>query len=182
MAEVERCAAQGAVGIGELHPTTQGIDLLRDPGLDGLMELAHQRGMPVLVHGSEPVGHAYPGKGDTTPTTLMGFITRYPEATIVCAHWGGGLPFYGLMPEVRAALANTYFDTAATTFLYSQGVFALAAQALGTDHLLFGSDFPLVRPAKVARVAAASFEEAGLDGVALEALLHGNAARLLGRG
>ena len=175
LAEVERCAAQGAVGIGELHPSSQGVDLAQDPNVEPLMALARRRGLPVLVHGSEPVGHVYPGKGNTAPATLMAFIARYQEAAIICAHWGGGLPFYGLMPEVKAALTNVYFDTAATTLLYDQDVFPVAARVVGFEHLLFGSDYPLVRAERVVQQVRAS-----LDAVGAEVVLHGNAERLLG--
>jgi predicted TIM-barrel fold metal-dependent hydrolase len=180
LAEVERCVAQGARGIGELHPTSQGLDLAEAQCLDPFMALAQERELPVLVHGSEPVGHSYAGKGDTGPAMLMRFIHRYPQATIICAHWGGGLPFYGLMPEVRQALANTYFDTATTQFLYHQEVFSTVVKAVGAERLLFGSDYPLLRAKRVAEQATASLKS---EGEALQALLHDNAARLLtGRG
>ena len=173
--EVERCVEGGAAGIGELHPTSQRIALARDRGLAKLMALAIERRLPVVVHGSEPVGHAYAGKGTTHPDTLLAFIQRFPQADIVCAHWGGGLPFYALMPEVRAALASTYFDSAASPFLYEPGVFATVAATAGTDRMLFGSDFPLLRAKRVADQA-----RQGLDREAASAVLGGNAARLLG--
>ena len=116
--EVERCAALGARGVGELHPDTQGFDLADRHALEPVMDAARAHGMPVLTHASEPVGHLYPGKGNQRPETLLTFATNFPGATIVMAHWGGGLPFYALMPEVREALADVYFDTAATPFLY----------------------------------------------------------------
>lgn len=179
LAEVERCVALGARGIGELHPTSQSIDLATDPHLDGLMELAQRHSLPVMVHGSEPVGHAYPGKGDTTPEALLAFAQRYPQNKIVCAHWGGGLPFYSLMPEVREALANVYFDSAVTPFLYSPDVFPVAVRAAGAEHVLFASDFPLVRPKRVLEQARGSLESAGMS-ESLSAVLHDNAALLLG--
>ena len=173
--EVERCLAGGAAGIGELHPTSQGISLASDERLPELMALAGQRGLPVVVHASEPVGHRYPGKGTTYPQELMALVERFPDARIVLAHWGGGLPFYALMPEVRAALANTYFDTAASPFLYGPAVFATVAAAAGAERVLLGSDFPLVRAKRVADEARAT-----LSAVDAAAVLGGNAARLLG--
>ena len=177
--EIERCAAEGARGIGELHPTSQGLDLAASPALDPLMELARRHRLPVLVHGSEPVGHAYAGKGRTTPTELMAFIGRYPENVIVAAHWGGGLPFYGLMPEVHAALANAYFDTATSPFLYRAEVFPVGVQAVGAERVLFGSDYPLLRAGRVLKEARATLGGSKHTAKTLEAVLHGNAARLL---
>ncbi len=173
--EVERCVERGAAGIGELHPTSQRIALGRDRPLAKLMALAAERGLPVVVHGSEPVGHAYAGKGTTHPDALLALIQRFPETRIVCAHWGGGLPFYALMPEVRAALANTYFDSAASPFLYGPGVFAAVAGTAGTERMLFGSDFPLLRARRVAKEVID-----GLPAKDAAEVLGGNAARLLG--
>lgn len=176
LAEVERCAAAGARGIGELHPDTQGFDLADYRALAPLMDLARQGDLPVLVHCSEPVGHQYPGKGQTTPDKVYRFIRNFPENTIICAHWGGGLAFYGLMPELPGELGKVYFDTAASPFLYRKEVFAVAAQTIGADKILLGSDYPLLRQKRLlAQVASC-----GLDAAAQAAILGGNAARLLG--
>ena len=150
--ETDRCARLGARGIGELHPDTQGFDLAAD--VRPILEVADEFRLAVTVHSSEPVGHLYPGKGDTTPRELMKLIEtsrEYPGVKIICAHWGGGLPFYALMPEVRDALANVWFDTAATPFLYSRRVFSVAAALVGTDKILPASDFPLMRFARIRR-------------------------------
>ena len=42
---------------------------------------------------------------------------------------GGGLPFYALMPEVKTALRNVHFDSAAFPYLYQPEVFDVAARA-----------------------------------------------------
>jgi predicted TIM-barrel fold metal-dependent hydrolase len=124
------------------------------------MEFAEQEDLPVVVHGSEPVGHDYPGKGHTYPRDILAMATRFPNVKIVAAHWGGGLPFYAHMPEVRKALANVYFDSAATPFLYDQSVFSTVASAIGPDRMLFGSDFPLLNAKRVAEIAIADLTPA----------------------
>ena len=176
VAEVERCASAGSKGIGELHPDTQGFDITDGLGLAPLMDAARRLGLPVVVHGSEPVGHQYPGKGRTTPDKLYRFIENFQDNTIVCAHWGGGLPFYALMPEVPEVIKNVYFDTAASPFLYGPQVVATVAGLVGAGKVLFATDFPLIRPERLLR----QMVESGLDGAAQEAILGGNAARLLG--
>jgi predicted TIM-barrel fold metal-dependent hydrolase len=175
LAEVERSAAAGARGIGEFHLASQRIDLPHGDGMPELMALAARLGLPVLVHGSEPVGHAYPGKGDTTPDKLMALAQAYPGTTFIFAHWGGGLPFYALMPEVWAALTNVYFDSAASPFLYGADVFAAVTGVVGADRVLFGSDFPLLSARRSADQARTVLPQ---DDAA--AVLHGNAARLFG--
>ena len=174
--EVERCARLGARGVGELHPDTQGFDLADRRALEPLMDAAREHGLPVLTHASEPVGHLYPGKGNQRPETLLAFAKNFPGAPIVMAHWGGGLPFYALMPEVREALADVYFDTAATPFLYDARVFETVAGLVGAERILFGSDFPLLPQERVLN----QLEGAALSSEEKDAIGGGNAARLLG--
>ena len=111
--ELERCLAQGGRGVGELMPDGQGFALDEPGPLDGLIGLAAARSVPVLIHTNEQLGHAYAGKGAHGPAQAYRLALRHPEATLVLAHWGGGLPFYELMPEAREALRNVYYDTAA---------------------------------------------------------------------
>lgn len=174
--ELERCATAGARGLGELRPDLQGFSLLDAELLSPLVSAATTRGMHLLVHVSEPVGHTYPGKGVVTPEQPCGFAQSFPTASLVCAHWGGGLPFYALMPEVGRALNNAHYDTAATQYLYRPEVFHVVADIVGERHLLFGSDFPLISQ----RRALEHARSAGLAASAEEALLGGNAARMLG--
>ena len=174
--ETRRCAESGLRGIGELHPDTQGFDLGDLDTMAPLMEVVRELGLIVTTHSSEPVGHEYPGKGRTRPEVLWRFIRNFPDATIVCAHWGGGLPFFGLMPEVKAGLSSVYFDTAATTLLYEARVFDAVVPAIGPEGILMGSDYPLVRAGKV----IGQVESSGLSRSAKDMVLGGNAARLLG--
>ena len=172
--EAERCTDAGALGIGELHPDPQGVDLAAGAPMADLAEFAAERGLPIAVHGSEPVGHAYPGKGTTGPERLLAAAVRFPRVQWIFAHWGGGLPFYALMPEVGAALANVHFDSAASPFLYDARVFDVAVRAAGAERILFASDYPLLRASRVIAQARET-----LDAPTAEAVLGGNAARLL---
>ncbi len=178
LAEVARCAGLGLKGIGELRPDTQGFDLSDETLMAPLCDAMRRHDMPLLLHTSEPVGHAYPGKGSVTPDTLYPFITRHPELTIVLAHWGGGLPFYALMPDVKQALANVYFDTAASPFLYDPEIYRLTAETVGAEKILFASDNPLMPPRRpLAEIAALD-----LPAATKAKITGGNAARLLGIG
>ena len=175
---MERCAAAGLVGVGELHPDTQGYSIDDASVMGPLMALAKRLGMPVLTHASEPVGHSYPGKGTVTPDRLMRFIEAFPGQPVIAAHWGGGLPFYALMPEVKAALADVYFDTAASPFLYTPDVFPSATRIVGVERVLFGTDFPLIKHPRL----LAQVRESGLSAEEQALITGGNAARLFGLG
>ena len=174
--EAERCADAGLRGIGELHADTQGFDVADREALAPLMDLAGKRRLPVLVHSSEPVGHAYPGKGTTTPDLLYKMVRNFPDNVIVCAHWGGGLPLYTLMPELAAELKNVYFDSAASPFLYRPAIYSAVLDVAGPDHILFGTDYPLLSYKR----SLGHLGEAHLDPEQRERILGGNAQGLLG--
>ena len=174
--EVVRCARAGLKGVGELHPDSQGLDLADYSAMAPFMDLLRSLNLPVLVHSSEPVGHSYPGKGTATPDKIYKFVRNFPDNTIICAHWGGGLAFYGLMPEIPGELENVYFDTAASPFLYRQEVYSIATQTIGADRILFGTDFPLLRHERVLQ----QIQNASLDEVRKKQILGRNAAAILG--
>ncbi|MEW6034103.1 MAG: amidohydrolase family protein [Chloroflexota bacterium] len=142
--ELERCVQGGARGVGELRPDIQRFDI-SDLGLmEILASTVKQHRLIVLTHSSEPVGHRYPGKGKVTPEVLERLVPVFQGTNVVCAHWGGGLPFYWLMPEVAQAFQNVFFDTAATRFLYSPSIYCRVAELVGPDRILMGSDYPLI--------------------------------------
>ena len=69
--EVERCAAAGCRGVGELYPDGQAfaVDDLADVG--PLLEVCRALRLPILIHASEPVGHSYRGKGRDDPGAAL---------------------------------------------------------------------------------------------------------------
>lgn len=176
VAEAERALDAGAAGIGELNADAQGFDLAAPEALAGLAGLLTERARPLLLHTSEPLGHTYPGKGTATPDRLLRVALAYPELRLIAAHWGGGLPFYALMPEVGAALRNVWYDAAATTYLYDFAIFRHVAAICGPGRILWGTDYPLLRQGPFLRRTRA----AGLDDTALAAILGENARHLFG--
>lgn len=176
VAELERCAAAGMPGFGELMPHGQGYRLSDTELLAPLVEAALHLNLFCLTHTSEPVGHLYQGKGDVTADELEAFVLAFPALRVVAAHWGGGFPFYELMPELHAAAANVWYDSAASLYLYRPDVFPTVARAAGIEKILFGSDFPLIRQGRMLEYARAS----GLSEPELALALGGNAAALLG--
>ena len=143
--EVDRCLAAGMKGVGELMPDGQGYQLSELPRIGHLFEHASDRAFPVLTHASEPVGHDYPGKQTVTPATIWTLVQAYPEARLILGHWGGGYPFYELMPDVKAGSANVYYNSAASTYLYNHSIFLHAAEMAGYEKILWASDYPVLR-------------------------------------
>jgi len=178
VAEIERCAKGGIKGVGEMRPDMQLFDLRDEEVMVPIIEVLRKHKLILLTHASEPVGHDYPGKGAITPEMLYPFIVNFPDLTIVCAHWGGGLPFYALMPEVKQAMSNVFFDTAASPYLYSPQVYNHVIQLVGSDKILFGSDYPLLAQGRVLK----EISSLDLPEETKNLILSGNARRLLGIG
>lgn len=176
VAEVERCARAGMPGIGELMPHGQGYRLSETRHFEPLAEVARAYNLFVLTHTSEPIGHLYAGKGDVTPAELQAFLAAFPDLRIVASHWGGGYPFYELMPEVYTAAAQLWYDSAASLYLYRPEIFAIVARIAGPEKLLWASDFPLLGQGRMLDYVRAS----GLSDTDLALALGGNAATLLG--
>lgn len=178
--EIDRLAQAGLRGLGELRPDDQGMLTMLEEGrgeeLKALAEALRRHRMLLLLHASEPLGHAYPGKGTATPDRLERLLPLFEDVPVVLAHWGGGLPFYTLMPEVKKAARNVYVDTAALPHLYDPQILQTARVTIGMDRVLFGTDYPLMPQSKALDYIAA----AGLTTQEKEAVLGGNVARLLG--
>jgi hypothetical protein len=176
-AEAERCLREGLAGVGELYPDGQNFDPGSEPDMLELVEVLQAWGAVMLIHASEPVGHVYPGKGHTTPDKLYAMALRFPDLRLVLAHWGGGLAFYELMPEVKEALRNVYYDTAATTYLYSFDIFPRVIDIVGPYKVIFGSDYPLLDQQKFLQ----RVKNSGLQAEELRAVLAGNAEEVFGK-
>lgn len=147
--EVNRCVQGGMKGVGELAFYQSGIDEKTLDMLLPVMSLCSERKLPVLIHTNESIGHSYPGKAPVTLPEIYRLAKRFPDNSIILAHWGGGLFFYNLLKkEVRETLKNVYVDTAASPFLYDTAIYPVAVKIFGAEKILFGSDFPLLKPSR----------------------------------
>jgi len=175
--EAERCLSQGLSGVGELAVYKSGLTSEVVKALEDVMAVCSQTDTPFLLHTNEPVGHIYPGKTPNTLLQIFDFIKAYPLNRIVLAHWGGGLLFYGLMKrDVREAFKKVWFDTAASPFLYMPDIYRIAGEIIGFDKILFGSDYPLLRPRRYFN----EMSSAKISLSQMEQITGLNATRLLG--
>lgn len=175
--EVERCLKAGLSGVGELAFYRSGIDGLCLECLDPIMSLCKASGVPVMIHTNEPVGHLYPGKTPNTLAQIYQMVKRFSDNTFILAHWGGGIFFYSLLKkEVRESLANVYFDTAASPFLYDPQIYSYAKELVGIEKILLGTDFPLLKPARYFK----DLDAAGLDAAEKKLVCGDNMSALLG--
>lgn len=175
--EAARTLAGGFAGLGELAMYHGGWNLADFEALSPCLDLADQHKVPVIIHVNEPVGHDYPGKIPVDFSGLLHIIEANPDVDFILAHFGGGVFFYALMPEVGSILARTYLDTAASPFLYDCKVFEVASRIMGQDKILFGSDYPLLPLSRYTK----EFDKAGIDSGLRAAILGGNFMKILAK-
>jgi predicted TIM-barrel fold metal-dependent hydrolase len=180
LAEIRRAHHDGLAGLGELSPHSQGHGTGDAVFLEALALAAELR-MPVNFHVTDPAGKTYPGRIETPLADFVRLARDFPRLNFILAHWGGLLP---LADPAAASLPNLFYDTAASPLLYDPGVFRRMLDAAGAGRVLWGSDYPLVLfPREETRAELGRFlrqaAEAGLTPAERDALLGGNAARLL---
>jgi predicted TIM-barrel fold metal-dependent hydrolase len=165
----------GLCGIGEVGFYSSGFSRREEKILSRLFESALKYSLPVSLHVNESVGHEYVGKYETDFRRLYAILHEFRGLTVILAHWGGGMLFYELMPEVRESFANVYYDTAASPFLYRDEVYDIAARIVGSEKILFGTDYPLINYSRYVQ----SIERIITDENDRENILGANAMRIL---
>lgn len=182
--EAQRCLDAGMKGVGELGAQAQGFNPA-GPECIELVNAVSALGGCVCIHTSEPVGHFYFGK-DTTPICdFFALAKACPGARIVLAHWGGGMPFYEMMPSSKIILESVFYDTAASPLLYDISIFPNVLRMLGPKKVIFGSDYPLTLYCRRGDMSPGflrfinEIREANLNEEVYKDLMGSNAERLL---
>ncbi len=173
VAEAQRCFDRGSRGVGEIALYGEGLDRRTLRSLDAVSKVIEKEHRILMLHLNEQVGHAYKGKAVVDFQAVVDFVEDHGNLTLILAHLGGGLCFYEFMPEIRRLFSRVLYDTAASPFLYSEQVFAFAAQFL-PDKVLFGSDYPLLSLGRYADGMK------GLEESARQRILSGNATEVFG--
>lgn len=166
--EIIHCA--GLKGI-KLHPDYQGF-YVDDPEVIPIYEKAAELGLVIIFHAGLDIG--LPPPYHCTPERMRNVVRAVPGAKLVAAHMGG----YNYWDEVEHCLAgeNLYFDTSYSLHKMSRSQFMRVAAKHGFDKLLFGTDSPWGdQSEEVKRLIGVKLPEDVID-----AILSGNAARLLG--
>lgn len=155
----------------KLHPDYQDF-MADDPRVFGLYEALFSNNLAVLFHAGVDIG--IPDPVHCTPPMLRTVIDRFPEATVIAAHFGG----YGYWDAVEAFLVGTplYFDTAFTLPDLPAERMVDMARRHGTDRVVFGTDSPW----REIGTEVAVISEAGFSEGELERILWKNAAGILG--
>lgn len=126
LAEAERALAAGAKGI-KLHPRAEQFSL-DHPDVRLLAALAHERGLPVLIH----AGRGIPALG----AHAVQLVDEFPNARLILAH--AAICDLSWIWRVAADYPNLLFDTAWWMPADLQTLFSLVPPG----QILFASDAP----------------------------------------
>ena len=139
------------------------------PQMDPIMEYAAENGIPVLFHTFHKAIGQLPT--ESTGAHCANIARRHPHTKIIMAHLGGNC-YHGI-PAIRD-LPNVFCDFSGSIF--GGDALAYAAEYLGTDRLLFGTDMPGSFLVNLGQVTGA-----GLSEEDQQKLLWKNALKLLDR-
>jgi uncharacterized protein len=126
VAEAERSLDAGARGI-KLHPRAEGFTL-DEPEVRKVFEVAHERGVPVLIH----AGRGIPALGIHT----VELARALPDTHVILAHCG--ISDLSWIWRDARELPNLYFDT---SWWSAADVMSLCA-LVPPGQILFASDAP----------------------------------------
>ena len=90
------------------------------------------------------VGNDQVGKKIILPAEFLELIQRRQDVDFIFSHFGGGLPFYALMPEIKKQYQHVWFDTSFDHILLRHDTVSCIENCIDKDHLLYGSHIPVV--------------------------------------
>lgn len=178
-AEVRRLTAEHGVRGFKFHPSVQGFDP-NDRMAYPVYEAIQECGVPALFHsGQTGIGAGVRGGGGirlrhSNPLLLDDVAVDFPDMTIIIAH-----PSFPWQDEALAIATHkplVYIDLSGWSPKYFPPQLVRYANSLLQDKVLFGSDFPVIKPDRW----LADFEQLDIKPTVRPKILKDNAARLLG--
>ena len=135
IAEIDRCAAAGAVGL-KLAAARRCDDALLDP----LIARAAAHRFPVLHHIWQHRTRFWPGQDASNGAELATLAQRHPTVSFILAHIGGGGDYRHTYAAVHD-VPNVYLDLSGSGV--DRGMLDDALGAVGPQRMLWGADLTL---------------------------------------
>lgn len=177
--QVDQASLLGLKGI-KFHPEYQQFTV-DDEKYFPIYDYILSKGMHILFHAGYDPG--YPPPFHSSPAQFARIIRTLGDTrgSLILAHLGSSRMWDAVESEVAGL--NCYIDTSMGFFDYGKDQFLRIARKHGTDRLLFATDSPWSNATdeiKALRSLAEESEDgAGLTHAEVDAILGGNAARLL---
>jgi predicted TIM-barrel fold metal-dependent hydrolase len=178
VAEVENIAALGLRGV-KFHPSLQAF-APDDPQYWPIFAACERHGLLALFHtGTSGIGARQPGGQGIRidlahPIKLDPVAAAHPELTVVAAHFGW--PWHMDLIAIALHKTNVYIDISgwAPRRIPAEVIRELRGRLSG--QFLWGSDYPFIAPGR----CLSELEGLDIPADAMRAVLHDNAARVLG--
>lgn len=168
--EVERAINLGLRGV-KIHPDTQEV-AMDDPRLMKLYEIIEGR-LPIVIHCGD-YRYDY-----SSPHRLLNVVKAFPRLRIDAAHFGCWSQYeigYDVLHKELATNDNIFLDTSSSSFMLGARRMGELSRLWGTEHIMFGSDYPMWDPAK----EYDTLMNCGFTDDELENILWHNAERFIG--
>ncbi len=168
--DIEGLVGDGIPGI-KLHPDYQ-LFFVDDARVIPMYRALADAGLFLLFHAGVDIG--LPPPVHCTPDRLARVLDAIPDLTVIAAHMGG----YKCWDDVERYLAgrDLFFDTCYTFADLGADRMTALIKAHGPERVLFGTDSPWTDQA----AELANIRSLELDPTEIDAILGGNAQRLLG--
>ncbi|WP_394160268.1 amidohydrolase family protein [Galactobacter valiniphilus] len=163
----------------KFHPSLQGFDPSREEFYP-LWEVLQELGLPALFHtGQNGIGAGLRGGGGiklaySNPLLLDAVAADFPELTLIMAH--PSVPWQDEAISIATHKSNVFIDLSGWSPKYFPEALVRAAGRTLQDQVLFGTDYPLIEPAKW----LGAFSDLPLGDEVRPKILKHNALRLLG--
>lgn len=151
-AAIDELVSLGLRGV-KLHPDIQQFQI-DDPRCMKIYELCEARHLPILMHTGD---HRY---DYSNPNRLRPILEQFPHLTVIGAHLGGW-SVWDEAAKMVSDFPNLYVDLSSSLYAMSPQHAREIVEAFGTDHVLFGTDYPMWdQKIEVERTLAMGFSEA----------------------
>jgi len=174
--ELDRLAAVGVRGV-KMMPLLQEV-FPDDSRCERLYEAVIARDMILVTHaGRDPLERQ---EIYGTPQRFARTVQSFPDLKVDLAHLGGlrmwdDVQKYILSSDLLSQSRNVFFDTAYVSFYMNEKDMADLILQIGSDRILFGSDYPWEEPGRAAEI----IKRLDLSPQDKDAILWKNASRLL---
>ena len=170
--ELDRLEGWGVRGV-KMMPLLQQV-YPDDPRCFRLYQELVDRDMILIAHaGRDPLDRP---EVYGTPERFASLAASFPDLKLVLAHLGGLRMWDAVRDHLLAAGENVYFDTAYVSFYMGGEEMAELIRDIGTDRVVFGSDYPWEEPGRAAEI----IRDLGLSEAEEDVIFFSNAAELLG--